>query len=512
MNFYRSTILAATSMMLSTLCCADINGYFNQIKKDPASLHQFLKDMPKGGELHYHLAGGPSPETMLSLAANHDYCLNKTTLAVSTDHSTCTGISTKNINKESLLYDKIIKSWSMEGFSPGSESSHDHFFNGFMKYMPIVFKYRPQLLADVIKRAASQHELYLEIMDIADDAQSTQFGSLLKGVKSFNEKRSLLLNNQSFQKNINATAHNSDQLEAQAYQQLDCSLKPIQAEACSVKIKLLYYVLREQPLNNFFAQALNAFEAVSRSKGSLVGVNLVQPEDGVISLKDYHQQMQVFNYLHRLYPNVHITLHAGEVTPEIVADKHLKSHIQDALFTGHAQRIGHGVDIIYEEKANKTTSYMAKNHLPVEINLTSNFEILGVSGPSHPLNYYLSRQVPVVLSTDDEGVLRTNLTEQYVKAAVEHHLSYSQLKQISRNALTYAFIPGKSIWQEVDGVLIPQCANLNALSCKKIAAGSEKAQMQLALEKKFVAFENKYQEREHFAKNKDQRKRLREHA
>jgi adenosine deaminase len=495
MKEFRVTLLGALGMMLNPQCYADINSYFDQIQKKPTQLYQFLKEMPKGGELHYHLAGGPSPEAMLSLVTSNDYCLNKQTFAVSTSNTDCTGIAIKNIQQQSSLYEKIVKSWSMKEFIPGKESRHDHFFNGFMKYMPIVFNYRPQLVAHVIKRAAKQHELYLEIMDIADNAQSTQFGTLLEKTTTFDDKRALLLSNQEFQKNIAATAQNSDQLETQAYEQLHCNKSSKAVAACAVRVKFLYYVLREQPLNNFFAQALNAFEAVSRSKGSLVGVNLVQPEDGVISLQDYHQQMQVFNYMHTLYPKVHIALHAGEITPAFVKAKDLKNHIQDALLTGKAQRIGHGVDIIYEDKANKTASYMAQNNLPVEINLTSNLEILGVSGPSHPLNYYLSHQVPVVLSTDDEGILRTNLTQQYVKAAVEHHLSYYKLKQISRNALTYAFAPGSSIWQNTEGVLVPACTNINSSSCEQFVATSEKAKLQLALEKKFLVFEKKYQER-----------------
>jgi len=42
----------------------------------------------------------------------------------------------------------------------------------------------------------------------------------------------------------------------------------------------------------------------------------------------------------------------------------------------------------------------------VEINITSNDLILGVSGKNHPLPIYRESGVPVALSTDDEGVSR----------------------------------------------------------------------------------------------------------
>ncbi len=130
---------------------------------------------------------------------------------------------------------------------------------------------------------------------------------------------------------------------------------------------------------------------------------MVQPEDGFISLRDYHQQMMILNYLHSIYPQVHISLHAGELTPQLVTNADLKNHIHDALFIAHAQRIGHGVDILNEEINNNRYSNMRDNQVAVEINLISNRLLLDVYGAKHPLNFYLGQQVPVVLSTDDEG-------------------------------------------------------------------------------------------------------------
>jgi adenosine deaminase len=469
---------------------ADVNTYFNHIKNNPNALYQFFKLMPKGGELHYHLAGGPSPEAMLSLVTKDDFCLQTDTLTITDQNSECNGVRTKGIVSKSKLYDNIVRSWSMKEFTPHNESGHDHFFNTFMKFMPIVAHYRPQLIANVLERAAAQNEHYLELMDIVDDGNSLTFGRLITNLPNYDKKRTFLLKNKEFQHNVDFTIKESEAMELQAKQELGCSSHPEQ-KACQIKIKFLYYVLREQPLNNFFAQALNAFEAVSRSQGNLVGVNMVQAEDGVISMRDYQQQMRIFNYLHSKYPKVHISLHAGELTSDFVTEKDLTYHIHDALFIGKAQRIGHGVDITYEPRA--TLEYMAKNQIPVEINLVSNSHILKISGTQHPLNYYLQHQVPVVLSTDDEGVLRTNLTKQYAQAAQAHNLDYQTLKQINRNTLTYAFIKGKSIWLQANkGEFVPACKNLDSKSCKQFIAKNEKAQLQWELEKALSAFEDKY--------------------
>lgn len=450
--------------------------------------------MPKGGELHYHLAGGPYPETMLTLAAKNNYCLDQETFTLS-NSIPCNGVSTKDLPNQPELYNKTVKSWSMKDFVAGTESGHDHFFNSFLKFIPLVSDHGSPLVADVMQRAANQEEHYLELLILPDNGKSTAFGSLLKDNLTFAQKRELLLSNKEFQNNIKYTLTESDRLLEGARQELGCQTNP-QAKNCQIKIKFLYYSLREQPLNNLFAQTLNAFEAVAQSQhqgGTLVGVNLVQPEDGIISLRDYHKQMQIYQYFHQLYPQVHIALHAGELTQEQVIPEELNYHIQDALLTGHAQRIGHGVDIAHENDATNILNYMAKQHLPVEINLISNLRILNVSGRNHPLNYYLAHHVPVVLSTDDEGILRTDLTAQYVEAVLNHNLDYPTIKQINRNALTYAFLPGKSIWADADKAQrVQECLELNSSSCNTFINNNEKAQLQWSLEQKLNAFEGQY--------------------
>ncbi|KTC82452.1 adenosine deaminase family protein [Legionella cherrii] len=494
MNYIKSTAFLV-SLLFFSATQANVQSYFDQIKNDPNSLYTFFKNMPKGGELHYHLSGGAYPEVMLELTSKDNYCLNTSNWTASKNPSVCKGVETKDLFNHPELYASTVRSWSMKDFVPGKESGHDHFFNSFYKFNAIVADHQPELLASVMQTAALQNERYMEVMILPDNAHSVSFGDKLKNTTSFSQKRKVLLENQDFQNNVNYTVVESNRILQQARQELGCDTNP-EKKACQIKIKFLYYSLREQSLDNLFAQTLNAFEAVDqsiRSKGALVGVNLVQPEDGMISLRDYHKQMQIYQYLHKRYPQVNIALHAGELTQEIVTPEDLNYHIRDALLTGQAQRIGHGVDIAHENNAKSTLDYMAKHHKPVEINLISNLKILKVSGSNHPLNFYLKHEVPVVLSTDDEGILRTNLTQQYVEAALNHGLDYPTLKQINRNALTYSFLPGKSIWSAPDkALLIDDCQDLESKSCQLFIKTSEKAQLQWELEQKLHAFENKF--------------------
>ena len=126
--------------------------------------------------------------------------------------------------------------------------------------------------------------------------------------------------------------------------------------------------------------------------------------------------------------------------PGWVPPEGLRFHIRDAVEVAGASRIGHGVDIMYEDRPVELMREMAKRGVAVEINLTSNHTILGVSGRDHPLAAYRRYGVPTVISTDDEGVSRSEMTMEYVRAVLDQGLTYSELKEMSRNSIRYAFL------------------------------------------------------------------------
>lgn len=490
MSFVR--LLLLSSLAYQSSCFADVNSYFDTIKSDPNALYAFFKAMPKGGELHYHLAGGAYPEAMLAVAAKHDYCLNTTTFAVSKTTETCQGIPAKELSQHPEIYADTVRAWSMKDFIPGKESGHDHFFASFMKFIPLVANHDAELLSEVMLRAADQQEQYMEIMILPDNNQSTAFADPSFTLTDMAATRNKLLKNTGFLGIIDKSVAKSDHLLEQAQDVLACKQHPEQP-VCRLTVRFQCYVLREQSLDKVFAQALHGFEAASRSK-ALVAVNLVQPEDGYLSLRDYRGQMKIFEFLHQAYPQVPIALHAGELAPQDVVPANTRFHIRDAILVGHAKRIGHGVDIAHEENPDEIMRLLREKNMAVEINLISNKAILSIAGKQHPLNYYLKHQVPVVLSTDDEGILRTDLTAQYVEAAFNHQLDYPTLKQINRNALTFSFLPGGSLWSKTHpGITVAACKDLNSSSCLKFVQGSNKAQLQRQLELQLAAFEKQYE-------------------
>ena len=135
----------------------------------------------------------------------------------------------------------------------------------------------------------------------------------------------------------------------------------------------------------------------------------------------------------------------------------------------------------------------------VEINLTSNETILGIRKEHHPLATYLQYSVPVALSTDDEGVSRSEMSREYLKAAEEHGLGYIQLKRMARHSLQYAFLPGPSLWADAKKFIptaqcrkdLPGAGSISS-ACTQFLASSDKARLQWKLEEEFKSFEKRY--------------------
>jgi adenosine deaminase len=232
-----------------------------------------------------------------------------------------------------------------------------------------------------------------------------------------------------------------------------------------------------------------------------VGLNFVAPEDDPKALADYTLQMRMLDYLHGVMPQANVTLHAGELTLGLVPTADLRFHVRQAVELGHARRIGHGVDVMYEADPSGLMRAMAANHVAVEINLTSNDQILGVRGASHPFPIYRAAGVPTVLSTDDEGVERIDRTHELQRAVTEFGLDWPTLVGLERNTLEYAFVAGASLWADpVAWRKVPACegAAVQApppAACAALLQSSEKARLQWEFECDLGAFDHDRQPR-----------------
>jgi adenosine deaminase len=500
-------ILSPYAIFLSALAAAQTPEqktarYLESIRKQPPLLVAFLHDVPKGGDLHNHLDGAVYAEDFIDFAASDNMCVDRTTShLIAPPCDSCEKYTAKPAVRcaygDQILYNQIIDAWSMRNWKPGDDSGHDHFFATFDKFIPASNAHVAEDISTVINRAAKEHVQYIEFMHTADGMAAAQLGAKLGWDDDFGKMREKLLAG-GLKDVAAATSKTLAEDEARARSELKCGTTEAEP-GCKVTVRFLYQVLRGLPRESVFAQILLGFELAS-SDPHFVGFNLVMPEDWYVPTHDFNLHMAMIDYLHGFYPKVHISLHADELAAGLVKPEDLSFHIRSSVERGHAERIGHGVSVMQEKDPIGLMKELAERNVLVEINLTSNDLILGVSGDEHPLPIYMKYGVPVALSTDDEGVSRSDMTHEYLRAVSDFHLEYTELKRMTRQSLEHSFLPGESLWAETKHEFRPVavCASSTlgaekpSVTCNKFLDASERAREQWKLEKEFAAFEGKF--------------------
>ena len=481
-------------------------------QQGPLALYAWFHDMPKGAELHTHLAGAVYAETFIREAVEDHLCVRTKTLTLyktmamsrsMPPQPVCgeDGQPAANALTDQKLYDQLIDVFSMRTFVPtAEESGHDHFFASFDHFLNVEDpKHEGEWIDELASRAATQNEQYLEILSTPSFLPSLALAEKIAPIDhetDYARLRQQLLD-EGLRKYLPALRAELDDSERDRRALEKCATGEA-TPACKVQVAFLYQVLRALPPAAVFIQLMCGFELASADP-LIVGINMVQPEDGRVAMANYAQQMQMVHALHAIYPKVHISLHAGELAPGMVAPEGLRFHIRSAVEIAGAERIGHGVDVMYEDRPYDLLKEMATRRVMAEINLTSNDVILNIKGADQPLSMYRLYHVPVALSSDDEGVSRINLTHEYVRAAMTYPLSYSDFKQMVRTSLEHSFLAGESLWQQsgpwetYEHPLSACRAQLGKPmatgECAARLSASDKARQQFELERRFHVFE-----------------------
>jgi len=465
--------------------------YLDRIADSPPRLRIFLQAMPKGGDLHNHNGGSIYAEDFLRWAAADGLCISTETYAVVDPPCDAPNrVPAAGLERDYPRYSRTIDALSTRGFEAGvgnpAISGYDRFFSTFEAFTPASRHSLGESIALTRDQAAADHVAYLElnsgtravtaVVAQAGDAEATDFAALAARIAPALPDAV-----------ANARAE-YDRAEARVAEIDGCN-GPAPRPGCGVTVRYLYTALRTVAPARVFAQLAFGF-ALVEADPRFVGVNIAAPEHDPVAVRDYALHMRMIAYLKALHPNVPLSLHAGELTLGLVPPRDLAFHIHDAVEVAGARRIGHGIDISYETDAPALLKRMARDRVAVEINLTSNAVILGVKGRDHPLSLYREAGVPVVLSTDDEGVSRSDMTNEYVRAVTEQHLRYADLKQIVRDGLHYSFLPGASLWQDrAGGARVAACVAAGSTACTTFLAANLKAAKEWQLEHGLAAFE-----------------------
>ncbi len=408
------------------------------VRDDPNALLLFLRDMPKGGDIHSHLSGAVYAESFVKWAAEDGRCLTRATLALSPPPCNARDgeIPATDILRDAGLHGDVIDAWSMRHWHPARLNGHDQFFESFGKFGSEDSRLG-DMLAEVTTRAASQNVTYLELMFGPDRGAAISLGMRAGFDNDFSRMRVRVID-AGLVRALSAARREIDAAELKQRRLMGCDAAPA-TQACSVVVRYLYQVLRGLPPEAVFAQILAGFE-MARVDPRFAGFNLVMPEDYPVPMRDFSLHMRMIDYLHALYPEVKITLHAGELSEGLVPPDGLTFHIRESISMGHASRIGHGTAVLFENQPVELMREMAAKKILVEVSLWSSDGILGIKGKRHPIGTYLKYGVPIALATDDEGVSRTTITSEYRKAVEEQGLDYRTIKGMARNSIAYSFV------------------------------------------------------------------------
>jgi adenosine deaminase len=423
------------------------NSRFAALRADHTALRAFLGRMPKGADLHVHLSGAPFAEDMIAWALERKLCYWPANLAL----ARCTQTGTQPLADfldpqrpdAQSNFDRLVNALSMRNYlpSPAVPSGHDQFFATFGRFGAITELTTDEMIAERLHHYAADQVQHTELMvSFLSSDTRRQYVGAIDGVADPAERLVIL------------RANGLDEAVKQSMRQLDGVTEGVSSKlgcgaekpdpGCNVTYRYIAQINRNTDEANVFVQTAFA-AALVRADPRVVGLNFVGPEDYRTARADYRKHMAMIGFLTGRssgQSEVPVALHAGELWIGLVPPDDLTFHIREAVEVAGAKRIGHGVALAFEKRSGQLLEEMRTRNVAVEINLTSNDVILGVRGRDHPLPAYRAARVPVVLSTDDAGVSRIDLTNEYLRAARDYPLTYRELKQIARASIEHAFL------------------------------------------------------------------------
>jgi adenosine deaminase/adenosine deaminase CECR1 len=430
--------------------------YFAQLVGGPAGAPQqaaltlFFSQMPKGGDLHHHYSGALYAEQYVDFLDKQGLCVNKTSYRIETDPKVIAAeralpaaqrscLSSKEVYADDQVYRELLQRWSSKDFSNHGaiQAPPDRqFFQTFGFFGPVSNDNFADGLQTLKQRAMAENLSYIETMfklapfkaDAGFDQRAWQaagddaaFDAVLR------EQMAALDQDGAFNSSVKDYVAKIEQAA-------------VGIDDANFTMRYQAYVLRLLGPSQVFSSMVAGFKAVGQSE-LIVGVNIVGQESQMVSMRDYELHMKMFRFLKKQYPKVKVALHAGELALGDVPPEGLKFHIDEAVNIGMADRIGHGIDLAHEKNAPALMKKMKAARIPVEINLTSNAFISGISGENHPVTLYRKYGVPFVISTDDAGVTRHDLSNEYMLFASRYKPDYAEVKRLSYDSVRYAFLP-----------------------------------------------------------------------
>lgn len=489
--------MTVLGMSLSVFVWADEDATayrFELAKRSEPELVAFLKEMPKGADLHNHVTGAIYSDYMLDHAVREGLYFNTETSLFQREASDQT-VPAHRLTEDWGLYRQFMQVISMHGSFPAIRSGHNHFFDTFRYIGPANIGRDPaDILFEVVQRNRTQNVQYLELMTSVTASEAmAEFMRDLPPVEDLAFAFAVL--RARFERLVEASRLFLDERDRKVEQRMGDGVQ-LSGSHGPINTRYIHSVNRLAPLPEFFASMAVGMAMVQADR-RVVGINIVAPEDFVTARINFDRQMEMIDFLWQRMDQPNLTLHAGELTLEISPYEVMRNRIRKTIEVGRAKRIGHGISIAWEDDVTGLLRMMRERGILVEICLTSNASILKVEGDQHPIHLYMEHGVPISINTDDEGVSRSTLTQEFVRAVRTYDFRYPQIKEFIRNSIEYSFLAGESLFIDRTYTrLRPGFEGVRSrdwtpdANARSLMANHDKLAIQVRLERAFVEFEN----------------------
>ena len=452
LNILFFLILSYPGFLISQSNAPRLDSLFQTLRKNEAALRIFFSAMPKGGDLHHHYSGSIYAEKYIDIAKSANAWINAVTLEIKFDSS---GILMNKEWKKFLTLEKelgeynfqqiLLKHFSSKDYSRSDGiTSYDDFFETFDRFGPSKNKITDGSGLLWLKQNAIQQKVsYIETMleTIPCGKLTADFNHLNDSLLTYQASNDTTKLFNLFNTLKNSLLNKDNKFCLENYlKELEKEHTRLQIDDSLFTLRYQTYVLRILPPIQVLSQMIISFEA-AKADTLLVGINMVAPEHHPIALRDYRLHMRMFQYCARTWPNVSVSLHAGELSEGLVSPENMHFHIQEAVDIAGAKRIGHGTALAFEQDALSLIERMKAKKTVIEINYHSNRFILGSTHKNHPLYLYHKANIPMVICTDDAGVLRTDHNGEFIQIALDFpELTYTDFKEFAFNSINHSFI------------------------------------------------------------------------
>jgi hypothetical protein len=299
---------------------------FAAARDDHTTLRAFLYRMPKGGDLHTHLAGAVYAERFLAWAAQENLCVDIQNVVLAKTQCDRTGtLPVADAMRDQKLYDRLVNALSMRDFLPTSAvpSGHDEFFATFDRFDTVSGSHFVDMTVDQLKRYEAENVQYVEFMISAwCRSERARFAQAI-GEATDDAARLAALQASGLGDCVATKRNDLAAAIGRIRTELGCDA-PAPQPGCSVTFRYIVQIFRDNPPDDVFVQTAAA-AALIRTEPRLVGLNLVGPEDYLVARRDYTRQMQIIRFL---AGDVPVALHAGELWLGLVPPADLTFHIR----------------------------------------------------------------------------------------------------------------------------------------------------------------------------------------